>query len=213
MSGHNRSSLYERLQSPLVLHLAALTILVLAVLGLSIPLLTQPGFGFGVRQEVLGSKRSQIASLQAMIKPMRGTAADIDATRAGVDEFYSNRISTNYSQITNSLGATAIKSGIRLAQIQYSQGGPGLDLNEVSMEVGISGSYPQIMQFINGVERDQVFFIIRALSFNGQEGGTVNLKIRISTWLKAAGTLQNGMKPPAAVISAGPGSLTRSGGE
>ena len=45
------------------------------------------------------------------------------------------------------------------------------DLTEISMDAGISGEYPQIMRFVNGLERDQTFFVIRAMALTGQQGG------------------------------------------
>ena len=44
------------------------------------------------------------------------------------------------------------------------------------MDAGISGDYPAIMHFVNSIERDKIFFIIRAMSFTSQQGGLVNLR-------------------------------------
>jgi hypothetical protein len=33
------------------------------------------------------------------------------------------------------------------------------------MEAGISGDYPQIMRFVNSLERDHTFFVIRAMAW------------------------------------------------
>ena len=67
------------------------------------------------------------------------------------------------------------------------------------MDAGISGDYPAIMRFINSLERDQIFFIIRAMSLTGQQGGLVNLRLRVSTWLRPADA------EPAACPSLHPG--------
>jgi hypothetical protein len=42
------------------------------------------------------------------------------------------------------------------------------------------------MRFVNSLERDQTFFVIRAMSLTGQQGGQVNLRLRVSTWLRPA---------------------------
>ena len=54
------------------------------------------------------------------------------------------------------------------------------------MDAGISGSYPEIMRFVNSLERDQNFFVVRTMSLTGQQGGLVNLRLRVSTWLRPA---------------------------
>ncbi len=95
---------------------------------------------------------------------------------------------------------------MRLSRVQYTQGKPGSDLTEISMDAGISGDYPAIMRFINSLERDQIFFIIRAMSLTGQQGGLVNLRLRVSTWLRPADAEASGLpstppsddEPPAA---------------
>ncbi len=61
------------------------------------------------------------------------------------------------------------------------------------MDAGISGDYPSIMRFINSLERDQIFFIIRAMSLTGQQGGLVNLRLRVSTWLRPADAAASGL--------------------
>jgi hypothetical protein len=46
------------------------------------------------------------------------------------------------------------------------------------------------MHFINGIERDKdhVFFIINGVTLNGQQGGLVNLRLRMTTYLRAGAT-------------------------
>jgi hypothetical protein len=61
------------------------------------------------------------------------------------------------------------------------------------MDAGISGDYPQIMRFVNALERDQTFFVIRAMSLTGQQGGLVNLRLRVSTWLRPADAAASGL--------------------
>ena len=63
------------------------------------------------------------------------------------------------------------------------------------MDAGISGEYPQIMRFVNSLERDQTFFVIRAMALTGQQGGLVNLRLRVSTWLRPADAEASGLPP------------------
>ena len=86
-----------------------------------------------------------------------------------------------------------MKSGVRLSRVVYAQGEPTGDLTEISMDAGVSGTYPQIMHFVNGLERDQTFFVIRAMALTGQQGGMVNLRLRLSTWLRSADAINSGL--------------------
>jgi type IV pilus assembly protein PilO len=79
-----------------------------------------------------------------------------------------------------------VNSGVRLTRVQYTQGAPGPASPKSRMDASISGNYPAIMRFINSLERDPMFFIIRAMALTGQQGGLVNLRLRVSTWLRPA---------------------------
>jgi hypothetical protein len=156
-------------------------------------------------QRTLVAKRQHLQTVSNEVNPLRGLRKDIGDTRNSIAGFYSERVPATYSQIVSSLGDIAIRSGVSLSRVSYVQGSPGTDLSEVSMEVGVAGDYGQLVRFVNGIERDRVFFVVRALSFTGQQGGEVTLEVRISTWLRsqaATDPLVSSTPPaPAAAIS------------
>ena len=82
---------------------------------------------------------------------------------------------------------------MRLSRVQYTQGKPDAGLTEISMDTGISGDYRSIMRFVNSIERDQTFFIIRAMTLTGQQSGQVNLRMQLSTWLRPADAAASGL--------------------
>ena len=61
------------------------------------------------------------------------------------------------------------------------------------MDAGISGEYPAIMRFVNSLERDQTFIVIRAMALTGQQGGQVTLRLRVSPWLRRADAEASGL--------------------
>ena len=68
------------------------------------------------------------------------------------------------------------------------------------------------MRFVNSLERDQVFFVIRAMSLTGQQGGLVNLRLRVSTWLRPADAEASGL-PATPKENESPEALSLSGQE
>jgi hypothetical protein len=60
------------------------------------------------------------------------------------------------------------------------------------MDASLSGEYAPLMHFINGMERSKTFFFISGLTLTGQQGGLVNLRLRLITYMPAA----NGSQPP-----------------
>ena len=143
--------------------------------------------------EVLAGKQIQLKALEIQTAPLRGLDQRVEKTREQIDAFYKKRIPPDYSVISSRIGELAVASGVRLSRVQYTQGKPGAELTEISMDAGISGDYPSIMRFINCLERDRIFFIIRAMSLTGQQGGLVNLRLRVSTWLRPADAEASGL--------------------
>jgi hypothetical protein len=192
MSNHTTSSWRERLASPLSWHYAGCAVLLAAVIGLAIRFSMDWSAINGSSTDALATKQLQLKALSFETAPLRGFDKRIADSRAQVQAFYQKRIPSSYSSIATRTGALALNASVRLSRVEYTQGPPGSNLTEISMEAGITGGYPQIMRFVNSLERDQTFFVIRGLSLTGQQGGLVNLQLRLSTWLRPADAVASG---------------------
>jgi Tfp pilus assembly protein PilO len=127
--------------------------------------------------------------------------------------FNDKRIPPSYSSIDRRFGELGVSSGVRLTRVQYTQGKPGADLTEISMDASITGSYPQIMRFVNSLERNQNFFVIRGLTLSSQQGGLVNLRLQVSTWLRPADAAASGLPPTPQPGEAAPKAAVAQGKE
>ena len=158
MSANGTSSTWrERLASPLTWHFAGFAVLLVAR--------HRPGRSPGSRLGRHGQPLQRCSRRQAgrvegsriQTAPLRGLDQRVDKTREQMQAFDQKRIPANYSSISSRIGDLEVASGVRLSRVQYTQGPPGSDLTEISMDAGISGEYPAIMRFINSIERDQDF--------------------------------------------------------
>jgi Tfp pilus assembly protein PilO len=185
----------ERLTSPFTWHLVGFAAMFVMVVILSIR------FGMdwvainGHSTDTLASKQVELKAKEMQTAPLRGLDKRVEQSRDQIHVFYERRVPPNYSSIASRIGVLQVESGARITRVQYTQDPPGADLTEISMDAGISGSYPQIMKFINSLERDRTFFIIRAMALTGQQGGLVNLRLRVSTWLRPADAAASGLPP------------------
>jgi type IV pilus assembly protein PilO len=179
-----RSIWRERLASPLTWHYVVFSLLLLVVIVLATRFALDWSETSSRTTEALSSKQVELKALQLQTAPLRGLDKRIDLTRDEIKQFYDKRIPANYSSIADQIGNLAVKSGVRLSRINYTQGAAGRDLAEISLDAGVTGQYPQIMHFINSLERDKTFFVIRTMGLSGQQGGMVNLRLRVSTWLR-----------------------------
>ena len=185
----------ERLASPLTWHYAGFAVLLVVVIGLSVRLGLDWAATNGRSTDALAGKMMELKALDLATAPMRGLDQRMAESRSNMEAFYSKRIPANYSSIAMRIGELEVRSGVRLSRVQYTQGKAGSYLTEISLDAGISGSYPEIMRFVNSLERDQTFFVIRAMSLTGQQGGLVNLRLRVSTWLRPADAAASGLPP------------------
>jgi type IV pilus assembly protein PilO len=180
------ASFRERLNSPLTWHYVGVVVLALILSGLAVRFAMDWSSTHGSATETLAVDQVQLKALELQTAPLRGLDQRVAESREQMQKFYTKRIPANYSLIASRIGDLEVKSGARLSRLLYAQGAQSGDLTEISMDAGISGDYPQIMRFVNGLERDETFFVIRAMALTGQQGGQVNLRLRVSTWLRAA---------------------------
>jgi Tfp pilus assembly protein PilO len=195
MSSPTPSLWRERLTSPLTWHAAAFAVLLAGVIVLSVRFGLDWAAVNGSSTEALQAKEVQLKALDLETAPLRGLDKRVEESRKQMRAFYAKRIPPNYSAIDRRIGELGVKSGVRLSRVQYTQGKPGSELTEISMDSSITGSYPEIMRFVNGLERDPNFFVIRGLTLTGQQGGTVNLRLQVSTWLRPADAAASGLPP------------------
>jgi hypothetical protein len=144
------------------------------------------------------------ARLQA--QPLRGIDAKIAASTQDADVFYADRLPYAYSQVLAEVGRLAQKTDVRWANAQYAQA-PMLSgnyaLTELHMDASVSGDYRPIVEFINSLERDKMFFLVNGINLSGQQTGTVNLRIRLTTYLRAANAKEAASQPAAEIAPAG----------
>ena len=201
----------ERLTSPLTWHYAGVALLLVLVAGLGIRFGLDWVATSGSTADAMAGKQVELTALRLQTEPLQGLEHRVAASRAQVQAFYQKRIPPNYSSIAERIGDLQVKSGVRLSRVSYTQGPPGSDLTEISMDAGVSGDYPAIMRFVNSLERDQTFFVIRAMSLAGQQGGLVSLRLRVSTWLRPADAAASGL--PATPQATQPAAASNDSGQ
>lgn len=174
----------ERMSSPLTWHVVAIAVLVIVVAVLATRCAIDWAALRAGSSDAMALKQVQLKALELQTQPLRGLNTRVDLSRSQIRAFFDLRIPDSYSAISADVGGLAVKSGIHLTRIQYTQAPSDGNLTEITLDAGLSGDYPQIMRFINAMERDKTFFVIRAMGLTGQQEGLVNLRLRVSTWLR-----------------------------
>lgn len=180
------TSVRERLFSAFGLHAVAFGILAIATIVLGVRVGLDWRATSSSSLDAMAGKQTELRTLQLQTAPLRGLDKKVDLSREQIDSFYAKRIPPSYSSIAERLGELKAKGPVNLTTLQYTQAKGSGDLTEIRMNAGVSGEYPAIMRFVNGLERSPTFFIIRAMALNGQQNGVVNLRLEVSTWLRPA---------------------------
>ena len=174
----------ERMSSPLAFHIAGVTVLLIVAIVLAVRLGLDWAAMHSSSSDAYAARQVQLKALEIQAAPLRGLDQRVSKSRDELASFEQKRIPPTYSSISSRIGELAVASGVRLTRMQYTQGAPGVELTEITIDTSISGDYSAIMRFVNSLERDPIFFIIRAMSLTGQQGGLVNLRLGMSTWLR-----------------------------
>jgi hypothetical protein len=149
----------------------------------------------------IAASQSEYRAMKLKTTPLRGLDKKIDQAKLDQQAFYNKRFPANDSEVLTELGALAVKNNVLLARGQYAHRKPQQGLVELNMEASLSGDYAPIVRFINGLERDKLFFLIDGVALNGQQSGVVSLRMRLTTFLRADTANAGGALPSTSTDS------------
>ena len=191
VSTSNVQRVTERVRSLLTLlnlHFAGVAVLAVVLLYLLVKIgaawtAAHSDDAAAMAQQTVTMKTAEIAA-----KPLQGLDAKLTSATGEADQFYAKRLPFAYSEVLGELGALTKKTGVKLSRVQYAEvpvltGGKGA-LTEVAMDASLNGDYRPLVMFINGLERDKMFFLISGVTLTGQQSGTVGLRVRLTTFLR-----------------------------
>jgi hypothetical protein len=156
-----------------------------------------------VEQQTVVMKTAEIAT-----KPLQGLDTKLAEATGESNTFYDERLPLADSDVVSELGVLAKKQGVKLTRVQYAEapvmaGSTGA-LTEVRMDASLSGDYRPLMLFINGLERDKMFFLVRGVTLTGEQGGTVGLRLGLATYLRApVGAEKSAVVTPSGDVGSG----------
>ncbi|GAC1417736.1 MAG: hypothetical protein NVSMB62_08780 [Acidobacteriaceae bacterium] len=174
--------------SPLNLHIAGVALLAIINIYLLIQLVylwqkTSSNNADAVAQQQIALKTAEIGA-----QPLRGLDTKLAQATTDADAFYDHRLPGSDSEVLAELGILTHSHTVRLTRAQYLHApvlpGTAGELTEMRIDASLSGDYRPLVQFINGLERDRIFFLIDAVTLTGQQSGTVNLRLRLRTYLR-----------------------------
>jgi hypothetical protein len=153
----------------------------------------------------VAEQKIELKTAEIAAAPLRGLDSKVALATAEADRFYRDRLPGSESEMLSELGALTKKTGVRLVRNSYQSvtvlpGTPG-ELSEIRMDATLSGDYRPLMLMLNSLERDKMFFVINAVTLTGQQTGTVNLRLRLTTFLRPGGSGELTATPDSAAAN------------
>jgi hypothetical protein len=174
--------------SPLNLHFAGVALLALVNLYLLVHMAVLWQAASSNDAEALAQQRIALKTAGIAAEPLRGLDAKLERATAEADRFSQERLPATDSDWAGELGVLTKKHGVRFARGQYLHkpvlAGSAGELTQVQIDASLSGDYRPLVEFINSLERDRLFFVIGGVTLTGQQSGTVNLRLALTTYLR-----------------------------
>lgn len=145
----------------------------------------------------MAQERVRLQTAKIAAAPLDGLDEKLQGSTADANMFYQTRLPYAISQVAMETGALAKKQNAKMTRVQYGYtplyldgAAPGPDVApsvmEVRMDASFTGDYRALVQLINDLERDKMFFLITGVTLTGQQSGTVSLRMKLTTYLRPA---------------------------
>jgi type IV pilus assembly protein PilO len=172
--------------SLLNLHFAGVAILLILNLVLAVRLFLAWSTLRAAGTDQLLQQQTALRAMQLEMSPLKGLPQKVDLSRTQANEFFGARFPAAYSTISATINDLAAKNTVHVTNLAYTPSRAPEGLVELRMDASLTGEYSALMHFINGLERSKTFFLISGLTLTGQQGGSVNLRLRLNTYLHAS---------------------------
>jgi type IV pilus assembly protein PilO len=140
------------------------------------------------KQAQLLQKQQQLRSVEEQTRPIQRLPELVSKAKNDIATFYVDRLPAFPSQVYNDIYRIAQKNNVRVSEVKYDAlDTPVNDLKLIQVEAKVSGPYPNLVRFINSVERNKLFFLIDTLQLSDaklQNTEAVQLTMKMETYLR-----------------------------
>lgn len=138
-----------------------------------------------VQQQQFDSVRGQVQNRMRVVIPPSAVQGRVEQARTQIDDFYKARLASEPSAVYAELGKLAAANRVRIGGAKYELTETELpNVQMMGIEATLSGSYLDTIRFINALERSKMFFIVDGIGLNEQQGGGVNLSVKVEAYVR-----------------------------
>ena len=137
----------------------------------------------GARDQEFRDLRAQVQQKAKLVIPPDQVDKRVQDARRQIAQFYKDRLPVESSRITDELGKLAARDNVFLSAAHYDTADTNVpDLMQVKIGANLTGSYEDVIRFINDLERDPSLFIVNSVNLVEQSGGRVRLAVEAETY-------------------------------
>jgi type IV pilus assembly protein PilO len=174
----------------------ALGVLLLATIAAAWIVMYPPGGSADDLQRELAALQTQTAARRSLLTSTRQHVAAVEQGRSEGDKFLNEYFlarRTAYSTLLSELVDAADRAKIKPKEHAYAtepiEGSDSLSM--MSISANYEGTYANLMRFVNELDRSRRLLIIEALNAAPQQsGGTLNISMKIDTFVRDDGSAQ-----------------------
>jgi Tfp pilus assembly protein PilO len=139
------------------------------------------------RQAELAALQAQHRAAQLQVEQLRDLRSKVAMATQNEQQFAGDNFlprGAAFSEIMANLTDLAARSGLRPSDITFpmDQGDNQLGWVRVTANLAVEGEYPNLIRFLNELERSQLFWILQSLEVSSQ-GGQLRLNLQATTYL------------------------------
>jgi Tfp pilus assembly protein PilO len=135
----------------------------------------------------LRQQRALLAADIARAKKIRAELSDIERDGGAFFEGQIMPAESGYSALSEDFVDLARGAGVYASNITYRTGNPDKrGVIEVEIGATVSGDYPNIVRFINGLEHSDTFYVLDSLTLGASSGGGLGLNLHLRTFFRSS---------------------------
>jgi type IV pilus assembly protein PilO len=139
------------------------------------------------KQDERNNKQRELIAAEQQTKPLQQLPQLVARSEADIATFYRDRLAAFPSTVYNSIYELARKNNVTITEVKYDVFDSGVSaLQLLQVDAKVTGPYPNLVRFINSVERNKLFFLIDGLQLSESRGssGAIQLTVTLETYLR-----------------------------
>ncbi len=146
-----------------------------------------PGRSLAERQAESKRSRASYDSTLATVKQMRDLRAKLGSAiqndeKFSIEHFLSRR--TAFSAMLSDLERLASENQLKTSTVSYllkeETKRPGFE--NVAVNMTVEGGYPELMRFVNKLERSDLFWIVHTMTVSSSQARGLRLNLQVETY-------------------------------